>query len=94
MFERAAILFVPFLAFLAEHAFLRSLVMTTLMGLGVYLLCALVGITAEMSQRHDMSVYRTRNSLNDLAYVCEAVRVIAIERIAWIRLPKRNRAQE
>ena len=69
MFERAAILFVPFLAFLAEHAFLRSLVMTTLMGLGVYLLCALVGITAEMSQRHDMSVYRTRNSLNDLAYV-------------------------
>jgi sterol desaturase/sphingolipid hydroxylase (fatty acid hydroxylase superfamily) len=54
---------------LARHKVVEELVMTTLMGLGVYCFCATVVIIAELLQRSDMSVYRTRNALNDLAYV-------------------------
>jgi sterol desaturase/sphingolipid hydroxylase (fatty acid hydroxylase superfamily) len=34
----------------------------------VYAVCALVIVAAEMRQRDDLSVYGTRNALNDLAY--------------------------
>jgi sterol desaturase/sphingolipid hydroxylase (fatty acid hydroxylase superfamily) len=57
------------LDFLVRHRFLEELVMSTLMGLGIYCVCALVVIAVELSQRSDMSVYATRNALNDLAYV-------------------------
>jgi sterol desaturase/sphingolipid hydroxylase (fatty acid hydroxylase superfamily) len=57
------------LDWLTRHHFLYELVRSTLMGLGVYVLCALVIIVAELRQRSDMSVYRTPNALNDLAYV-------------------------
>lgn len=57
------------LEWLARHAFLRALVTSTLIGLGVYVVCALVIVAAELWQRRDMSIYRTPNALNDLAYV-------------------------
>jgi len=57
------------LDFLVRHRFLEELVMSTLMGLGVYCFCALIVIAVELSQRSDMSIYATRNALNDLAYV-------------------------
>ncbi len=53
---------------LAQHPYLQELVTSTLIGLGVYAVCVLVIVAAELSQRHDMSVYRTRGALNDLAY--------------------------
>ncbi|MEA2165458.1 MAG: hypothetical protein QOK37_3585 [Thermoanaerobaculia bacterium] len=56
------------LEFLARHAFLRELVTSTLVGLGVYCICALVIIIAELRQHRDSRVYRSRNALNDLAY--------------------------
>ncbi|HYM62434.1 MAG TPA: sterol desaturase family protein [Thermoanaerobaculia bacterium] len=54
--------------FLARHAFLHDLAASTLIGLGVYVLCALIIIGAELAGRRDMSIYRTPNALNDLAY--------------------------
>lgn len=54
---------------LVRHKFIEELVMSTLMGLGVYSFCAIVVIAAELRQRSDMSIYATRNALNDLAYV-------------------------
>lgn len=57
------------LEFFARHAFLRELTLSTLMGLGVYVVSALVILAAEKRQKHDLSVYRTPNALNDLAYV-------------------------
>jgi sterol desaturase/sphingolipid hydroxylase (fatty acid hydroxylase superfamily) len=57
------------LDFLVRHRFLAELVTSTLIGLAVYCSCALIVIAVELSQRSDMSVYATRNALNDLAYV-------------------------
>ncbi|MCU1350490.1 MAG: fatty acid hydroxylase, partial [Acidobacteria bacterium] len=54
---------------LARHRYLYGLVTSTLMGLGVYVACALVVVSAELWHRRDMSVYRTPNAFNDLAYV-------------------------
>ena len=54
---------------LARHTFLHELVLSTLLGLAVYAICALVILAAERSQRRDMAAYRTPNALNDLAYV-------------------------
>jgi len=66
---------------LARHAFLHELVRSTLLGLAVYTVCALVILAAERSQRSSMSAYRTRNALNDLAYVvfyqCSLYNVLA-----------------
>jgi sterol desaturase/sphingolipid hydroxylase (fatty acid hydroxylase superfamily) len=56
------------LELLARHPFLRELVISTLTGLGVYAVCAMVVVAAELRQRSDMSAYRTRSTLNDLAY--------------------------
>lgn len=53
---------------LARHPYLRELTTSTLIGLGVYVVCALVIVAAELAQRRDMSIYRTPNALNDLAY--------------------------
>lgn len=53
---------------LAGHPYLKQLVMSSLAGIGVYVACAIVVLVAELSQRSDMSVYRTRSALNDLAY--------------------------
>jgi len=52
-----------------DHPYLRELVSATLTGLGVYAVCALVIVAAEVLNRRDMRVYRTPNALNDLAYV-------------------------
>ena len=54
---------------LARHHFLHELVLSTLIGLGVYAVCALTIVAAEWAQHRDLSVYRSRNALNDLAYV-------------------------
>jgi sterol desaturase/sphingolipid hydroxylase (fatty acid hydroxylase superfamily) len=54
---------------LARHAFLSELVRSTLIGLGVYAVCAVVILLAERSQRRKLAAYRTPNALNDLAYV-------------------------
>jgi sterol desaturase/sphingolipid hydroxylase (fatty acid hydroxylase superfamily) len=54
---------------LARHHFLHELVTSTLIGLGVYAVCALTIVAAEWAQHRDLSVYRSRNALNDLAYV-------------------------
>ena len=51
------------------HPFLREIVITTLIGLGVFVVCALVVLIAEKRERRDFSVYRRRSALNDLAYV-------------------------
>jgi len=56
------------LELLARHPYLRELVFSTLIGLGVYAVCALVVIVVELTQQQDMSVYRTPGTLNDLAY--------------------------
>lgn len=56
------------LEFLGRHPYLRELAISTLIGLGVYMVCALVIVAAELRQRSDMSAYRTRSTLNDLAY--------------------------
>ena len=56
------------LEFLARHHALRELVISTLYGLGVYAVCALITVAGELSQGRDMGIYRTRNALNDLAY--------------------------
>ncbi|HXH95292.1 MAG TPA: sterol desaturase family protein [Thermoanaerobaculia bacterium] len=56
------------LELLGRHPYLRELVISTLIGLGVYVVCALVIVAAELRQRSDMSVYHTRSALNDLAY--------------------------
>ncbi|HEX3067238.1 MAG TPA: sterol desaturase family protein [Thermoanaerobaculia bacterium] len=53
---------------LARHPFLRELVVSTLTGLGVYAVCALVIVATELRQQDDLSVYASRNALNDLAY--------------------------
>jgi sterol desaturase/sphingolipid hydroxylase (fatty acid hydroxylase superfamily) len=57
------------LELLARHHFLYELIRSTLLGLGVYAACALIIVAAELLQRCDMSIYRTPNALNDLAYV-------------------------
>ena len=54
---------------LARHHFLHELVTSTLIGASVYAVCALTILTAEWRQHRDLSVYRSRNALNDLAYV-------------------------
>ncbi len=51
-----------------EHPFLRELALSTLVALGVYAVCAAAIVVAELLNRRDMSVYRTRHALNDLAY--------------------------
>jgi sterol desaturase/sphingolipid hydroxylase (fatty acid hydroxylase superfamily) len=56
------------LELLARHPFLRELTISTLIGIGVYAVCALVIVVAEVVNRRDMSVYRSRHALNDLAY--------------------------
>lgn len=53
---------------LAAHPYLRQLLMSALGGAGVYVVCAIVVVAAELRQRSDMSVYRTRAALNDVAY--------------------------
>jgi sterol desaturase/sphingolipid hydroxylase (fatty acid hydroxylase superfamily) len=50
--------------FLARHSVARELVTSTLTGLGVYAVCAVVILIAE----RDLKAYRTRSALNDLAY--------------------------
>lgn len=88
MFERAGEVIDRLLAELARHAFLHDLVMSTLVGLGVYLGCALVVIVAELSQRQSMAAYRTRSSLNDLAYVifyqCSIYSVLVMPLFAFL----------
>ncbi len=54
--------------FFARHRSVRELVISTLIGLGVYVACALIIVAAERSQRRDLRIYRTRNALNDLGY--------------------------
>ncbi len=54
--------------FLSRHAFTYELVMTTLVGMAVYVACALIVSLAEWSQRRDWSAYRTRAAFNDAAY--------------------------
>jgi sterol desaturase/sphingolipid hydroxylase (fatty acid hydroxylase superfamily) len=56
------------LEFLTRHAVLRELATSTAVALGIYALCAIVVVTAERLERRDMSIYRSRNALNDLAY--------------------------
>jgi sterol desaturase/sphingolipid hydroxylase (fatty acid hydroxylase superfamily) len=56
------------LELLARHPYLRDLTISTLIGLGVYAVCAAVIVAAELVNRRDMGVYRTRSALNDLAY--------------------------
>jgi sterol desaturase/sphingolipid hydroxylase (fatty acid hydroxylase superfamily) len=76
------------LDFLVRHKFLEELVMSTLIGLGVYSFCALVVIAAELRQRSDMSVYATRNALNDLAYVvfyqCSIYNIVVLPLFAFL----------
>jgi sterol desaturase/sphingolipid hydroxylase (fatty acid hydroxylase superfamily) len=73
---------------LARHKFLAELVMSTLMGLGVYCLCATIVLAAELRQRSDMSVYATRNALNDLAYVvfyqCSIYNIVVLPLFVFI----------
>lgn len=56
------------LAELARHKFLHELVLSTLVGLSVYVVCALFIVGAELFNRRGLAVYRTSNALNDLAY--------------------------
>ena len=76
------------LDFLVRHKFLEELVMSTLIGLGVYCVCALVVIAVELRQRSDMSVYATRNALNDLAYVvfyqCSIYNIVGLPLFAFL----------
>jgi len=76
------------LDFLVRHRFLEELVMSTLIGLGVYSFCAIIVIAAELRQRSDMSVYATRNALNDLAYVvfyqCSIYNVVVLPLFAFL----------
>jgi sterol desaturase/sphingolipid hydroxylase (fatty acid hydroxylase superfamily) len=53
---------------LAKHPALYELVISTLIGLGVYAVCALIVIAAELSHGGDLRIYRTRSALIDLAY--------------------------
>jgi sterol desaturase/sphingolipid hydroxylase (fatty acid hydroxylase superfamily) len=73
---------------LARHKVLEELVMTTLMGLCVYSVSAIVIIAAELRQRSDMSVYATRNALNDLAYVvfyqCSIYNIVVLPLFAFV----------
>jgi sterol desaturase/sphingolipid hydroxylase (fatty acid hydroxylase superfamily) len=76
------------LELLARHPFLRELVTSTLIGLGVYVVCALVIVAAEMAQRRDMSIYRTPNAMNDLAYAvfykCSIYNVLVMPLFAFL----------
>jgi sterol desaturase/sphingolipid hydroxylase (fatty acid hydroxylase superfamily) len=56
------------LEWLARHAFLQELVISTLIGLGVWVVCALIIVAAERRQTRGFGVYRSRNALNDLGY--------------------------
>jgi hypothetical protein len=47
---------------LARHQAVRELVMSTLIGLGVYVVCALTIVAAELVKRRDVSIYRTPNA--------------------------------
>lgn len=53
---------------LEKHPAAYELAVSTLIGLGVYAVCALIVIAAELSHGGDLRVYRTRSSLIDLAY--------------------------
>lgn len=53
---------------LAAHPYLRQLLLSALAGAGVYAVCAIAVLAAELRQRSDMRVYRTRAALNDVAY--------------------------
>jgi sterol desaturase/sphingolipid hydroxylase (fatty acid hydroxylase superfamily) len=76
------------LELLARHPFLRELVISTLVGLGVYAVCALVIVAAEVAHRRDMSVYRTPSALNDLAYAvfykCSIYNLLAMPLFAFL----------
>lgn len=76
------------LELLGRHPFLRELVISTLIGLGVYAVCALVIVAAELRQRDDMSVYGTRNALNDLAYAvfykCSIYNILAMPLFSFL----------
>ncbi len=73
---------------LLAHPFVRELVISTLIGLGVYAVCVAIVLAAELAQRHDMRVYRTRNAWNDLAYAvfykCSIYNVLAFPLFALI----------
>jgi sterol desaturase/sphingolipid hydroxylase (fatty acid hydroxylase superfamily) len=76
------------LELLGRHPFLRELIISTLAGLGVYGVCALVVVAAELKQHGDMSVYRTRNTLNDLAYAvfyrCSIYNILVIPLFSFL----------
>jgi sterol desaturase/sphingolipid hydroxylase (fatty acid hydroxylase superfamily) len=73
----------------SRHAFLDELMMSTLVGSGVYATCALIVVAAE--GRRDAAVYRTRSSLNDLAYAifyqCSIYAVLVMPLYAFL-LPR------
>jgi sterol desaturase/sphingolipid hydroxylase (fatty acid hydroxylase superfamily) len=52
-----------------KHQFLHELFRSTLYGVAVYLASAAVVIAAELLNGRTMAAYRSRNALNDLAYV-------------------------
>lgn len=76
------------LELLGRHPFLRELVISTLIGLGVYAICALVIVAAELRQRDDMTVYASRNALNDLAYAvfykCSIYNILAMPLFSFL----------
>lgn len=76
------------LEWLARHRFLHELVTSTLIGVSVYVVCAVTILTAEWLQHRDLSVYRSRNALNDLAYVvfyqCSIYNLLVSPLFAWL----------
>ena len=74
--------------FLARHSVARDLVTSTALGLGVYIVCALIVLVAESRQKRDAAVYRTRGALNDLAYAifyqCSIYSLIAMPLFALL----------
>jgi sterol desaturase/sphingolipid hydroxylase (fatty acid hydroxylase superfamily) len=74
--------------FLARHSSIRELVTSTLIGLGVYAVCALITVAAELRHGRDMRIYRTRNALNDLGYAvfykCSIYNVLVFPLFAFL----------
>jgi len=79
---------------LARHRYTRELIVSTLVGLAAYAVCALFVLIAERANGRTFAVYKSANALHDLAYAvfykCSIYNVLMFPLFAWF-VPRKPR---
>ena len=88
MSERLSAVMDGAMVLLAQHPYLKSVLVSSLLGLAVWCGCALFVIAAEMMQKNDLAAYGRRSALNDLGYVlfyrCSLFALLAGPVVGWL----------